>query len=207
MPSTTVEQFNLDDKKIWEQEEELSAKAKPSIQGRDGKVNMEVLLQDLLAALGVNVPPDTDKQDFKRALYAAALTKVQELTNQGGQGGASPQGPKSIKNRRWAPNPILTGQTEGLQEEQQPIYLSLEEINKIADPTDKSIELEKYIVRSAMTPPSLSAADERKLVDDMARRMGASSPQGSVSLSMSDEDKLADDMFRRMTGHRAVTSW
>ncbi len=94
-----------------------------------GDVPMEELLCDLLGALGIHCEKTHDKEAFKRSLYNAAMTKIHELTGkaqdgeQTGLGGPKPPGAPGS----GAPNPLI-------QQEQQPMYMSLEEINKLPEP-------------------------------------------------------------------------
>lgn len=96
-----------------------------------GDVKMEELLCDLLQALGVPMPDDSNEDEFKRHLYEAAMSKIKELTSKGEAAG-KPDNPKPPDQ----PNPIL-------QQEQQPMYMSLEEINKLPEPM-KGVALAMY---------------------------------------------------------------
>ncbi len=109
-----------------------------------GDVGMEELLCDLLAALGIHLPEATNEVQFKRALYEAAMMKIHELAAKGQAGaqpppGGDPNNPKPPGAPGAAPggNPIL-------QQEQQPMYMSLDDINKIDNPTMKTIALSMY---------------------------------------------------------------
>lgn len=124
----------------------------PPLGDKAGDVSMEEVLCDLLRALGVDCQHDGDEQQFKRNLYAAAMKKVHELTSKGmnkeeqPKPGAVNQGKPSSPNQQT--NPLL-------QQEQQPMYmgistmsdkvsLSLEDINKITDPTMRTIALSMF---------------------------------------------------------------
>ena len=111
------------------------------LQDQRGDVKMEELLCDLLSALGVMMPENVGEGEFKRALYEAAMSKIKELTSKANASGdanasnaaantTSPAGPDQN-------NPLI-------QQEQQPMYMSLEEINKIDDVTMKGIALAMY---------------------------------------------------------------
>lgn len=99
-----------------------------------GDVGMEELLSDLLGALGIHVEHGGGEEQFKRALYNAAMTKIHELA---GKGDANQQ-PNRTNPPGQPPNnpkPGAPGQANPLvQQEQQPMYMSLEEIQKLPDP-------------------------------------------------------------------------
>jgi hypothetical protein len=105
------------------------------LQDNTGDVKMEELLCDLLSALGVQMPENVSEAEFKRALYEATMNKVKELTSKGQT--PTPNEPTKSPS---GDNP-LTGQ---IQQEQQPMYMSLEEINTIPDATMKKIALSMY---------------------------------------------------------------
>jgi hypothetical protein len=106
-----------------------------------GDVGMEELLCDLLAALGINLPQATNEVQFKRALYEAAMAKIHELA---AKAQTPQQSPTQDPNN---PKPPGAGAPPGnpiIQQEQQPMYMSLEDINKITDTTMKTIALSMY---------------------------------------------------------------
>lgn len=100
-----------------------------------GDVGIEELLRDLLGALGIVIGSTTTEAEFKRALYEAAMTKIRELTGNGGGTGG----------KQSSPNPLMTGHTSDLREEVAPAAFSLQQtlarIERIADPHQKSIAL------------------------------------------------------------------
>lgn len=105
-----------------------------------GDVKMEELLCDLLNALGVQMPDNVGESEFKRALYEATMAKIKELTSKAqasGDASAQASGANTTSPAGNQGNPII-------QQEQQPMYMSLEDINKIPDPTMKSIALSMY---------------------------------------------------------------
>lgn len=105
-----------------------------------GDVKMEELLCDLLTTLGVMMPENCSESEFKRALYEATMRKIKELTEKGmaagganaAASGANTTSPAGNKQ----PNPLI-------QQEQQPMYMSLEEINKLPEPM-KGVALAMY---------------------------------------------------------------
>ncbi len=110
----------------------------PPLGDKAGDVSMEEVLCDLLRALGVDCQHDGNEEQFKRNLYMAAMKKVHDLTNKG----MNPQQPQPGQVNKGnppgnQPNPIIT-------QEQQPMYMSLEKINEITDPTMKDIALSMY---------------------------------------------------------------
>jgi hypothetical protein len=104
------------------------------MQDSNSDVKMEELLCDLLQALGVPMPDESNETEFKRHLYEAAMSKIKELTSKGmgGQNGAGP--PDQNKPPTQQPNASQPQQNPLIQQEQQPMFMSLEEINKLPDP-------------------------------------------------------------------------
>ena len=106
-----------------------------------GDVKMEELLCDLLNALGVMMPDCVGESEFKRALYEATMAKIKELAAKGlasGDANAQAAGANTTSPAgQGQANPII-------QQEQQPMYMSLEDINKIPDLTMKNIALSMY---------------------------------------------------------------
>lgn len=93
-----------------------------------GDVKMEELLCDLLQALGVPMPDQSNEAEFKRHLYEAAMTKIKELAGKARAPEQKPTAPVPPPPKpKSAPNPLI-------QQEQQPMFMSLEEINKLPDP-------------------------------------------------------------------------
>src|SRR5262245_5993830 len=87
------------------------------IQGEDGEMNMERVLADLLACLGVHLPANLDEPEFKRQLATECLKKVGELTRTGQAQG------KSGANDNKQANPLIPG--GGGVGRVEPIYMSL----------------------------------------------------------------------------------
>jgi len=111
------------------------------LQDKHGDVGMEELLCDLLCALGVMMPQGVGEGEFKRALYEAAMSKIYELTSKAqAQTDASAQATRANTTSPAGNNP----NNPLIQQEQQPMYMSLEDINKITDPTMKSVALSMY---------------------------------------------------------------
>lgn len=114
----------------------------PPLGDQAGDVSMEEVLCDLLRALGVDCESNGDESQFKRNLYAAAMKKVHELTNKGMNKDEDPK-PGSVNQGKppgspgAQPNPLV-------QQEQQPMYMSLEDIQKIPDTTMRSVALSMY---------------------------------------------------------------
>ncbi len=109
----------------------------PPLGDKAGDVTMEEVLCDLLRALGVDCEHNGDEAQFKRNLYMAAMQKVHELTNKG-----------MNKDQEIKPGEVNKGNPPGanplVQQEQQPMYMSLEDINKISDPNLKGVALSMY---------------------------------------------------------------
>jgi hypothetical protein len=103
------------------------------MQDSNGDVQMEELLCDLLQALGVPMPDESNENEFKRHLYEAAMSKIKELTSKG-MGGQQPQPPDQNKPPSQQPNAAQPQQNPLIQQEQQPMFMSIEEINRLPDP-------------------------------------------------------------------------
>lgn len=143
-----------------------------------GDVSMEEILCDLLGALGIHCEKTGNEDMFKRSLYNAAMTKIHELTSKGmndlqdpnrtNPPGQPPNNPQPGTPPPGQPNPLI-------QQEQQPMYMSLEEINKLPDPM-KSVALSMYNenvrLRAEMDVNAKTANSLRdsKLKEELAKR-------------------------------------
>lgn len=138
----------------------------PPIGSEEGDVSMVELLCDLLGALGITVEASTDEENFKRQLYNATMTEIHALTgkakadeepNRTNPPGQPPNNPKKKPDEQ---NPLVP------QQEQQPMYMSLDEINKIPDATMKTIALSMYNENQKLrTEMSANAATVASLRD------------------------------------------
>lgn len=116
------------------------------MQDSGGDVEMEELLCDLLNALGVPMPEQSSEAEFKRHLYEAAMMKIKELTSKGmAAGEKSDQKPPDASKVTSSPAGGA-GQNPLIRQEQQPMYmaLSIEDIQKISDPTMRTIALSMF---------------------------------------------------------------
>jgi len=180
-----------------------------------GDVSMEELLCDLLSALGIHLENSGGEAEFKRALYNAAMQKIHELTNGGkGQGVGDTNNQPNTGSNNTPPNPLV-------QQEQQPMYMSLEEIHKITDPTMKGIALAMYTenqkLRAEMEASNKTTASLRdiKLREENAKRasrvalLGKLSPHvkadldtmlalPAMALSMGDGGSVIDPMAQTL---------
>lgn len=141
----------------------------------NGDVKMEELLADLLGALDIHVEKSGNEDAFKRALYNAAMTKIHELTGKAreqeqGGGMSDPNNPPpNDQAAGGGANPLI-------QQEQQPMYMSLEDINKIGDPTMKGIALSMYNenvkLRAEMDTDrkKINSLNDAKLKEENAKR-------------------------------------
>jgi hypothetical protein len=150
-----------------------------------GDVKMEELLCDLLNALGVMMPDHVGEGEFKRALYEAAMSKIKELTSKaqaGGDANAAAAGANTSSPAGGAnqPNPLI-------QQEQQPMFMSLEEIQKIADPTMKTIALSMYNENTKLRAEAdadrkkLNSLNDAKLKEENTKRQTRVALLGKVS--------------------------
>jgi hypothetical protein len=107
----------------------------------NGDIGMEELLCDLLQALGVPMPDESNEAEFQRHLYEAAMSKIKELTSKGMGDNKDSQMPD--QNKPPGSNPHTSQPNPLIQQEQQPMYMSLEDINKLPDPM-KGVALAMY---------------------------------------------------------------
>ena len=101
-----------------------------------GDVSMVELLCDLLGALGIQVQHAGDEAQFKRELYNAAMTEIHTLTGKAKSAEEQPNrtNPIGMSPNTKKPDPNKQGQNPIVQQEQQPMFMSLDEINKLPDP-------------------------------------------------------------------------
>lgn len=190
------------------------------MQDQRGDVGMEEILCDLLCALGVYMPEHVGESEFKRALYEAAMSKIKELTSKAQSEGSAGTGPEQAGVN--SSSPAGSGQQNPLiQQEQQPMYMSLEDIAKITDPTMKSIAMSMYQenvkLRSELdankkTTDSLRDAKLKEAAAHRAQRislLGKVSPKvktdleamvalPSMALSMGDGGAVTDPMAQTL---------
>lgn len=152
----------------------------------NGDIKMEELLCDLLQALGVPMPDESNETEFKRHLYEAAMSKIKELTSKG-MGGTPPPDqnkPPAQQPNAAKPNPIMPQ----VKQEQPPVYmglsggatvaavLSLEDINKIEDSTMRTVALSMYnqnqelLAKLEATERTTNAMRDAKLVEETKKR-------------------------------------
>lgn len=194
----------------------------PPLGDPQGDVRMEELLCDLLNALGVFMPENVGESEFKRALYEATMSKIKELTSKG----------QTVKDdhlekqqQQQQPNPTSpSGNTQPnplIQQEQQPMYMSLDDISKITDPTMKTIALSMYqenvklraeVEANAKTANSLRDAKLKDATTQRANRIAMLSKLSprvkadletmeknpSMALSMGDGGAVIDPMAQTL---------
>lgn len=177
-----------------------------------GDVQMEELLCDLLQALGVPMPDESNPTEFKRHLYEAAMSKIKELTSHGMAAQASKGNqpdpgkapPDQNKSPQQNPNVSHAGKSKQqnnplvpqVQQEQQPMYMSvavgpttvgggsmgtevimsLEDIQKLEDPTVRAVALSMYnqnqqlLQRVEASERDANAMKRAKLDEESKRR-------------------------------------
>lgn len=184
-----------------------------------GDVTMEELLCDLLNALGVQMPENVGEAEFKRTLYDATMAKIKELA---GKGQASANETKELnKAANNQPKPPA-GQTGNplIQQEQQPMYMSLEDINKLEEPL-RSVALSMYnetVKAQAKAEESekiLNSLRDSKLKEENSKRaqrvslLGRMSPKvkadldamlalPAMALSLGDGGEVIDPMAQTL---------
>jgi len=156
-----------------------------------GDIKMEELLCDLLQALGVPMPDESNEQEFKRHLYEAAMSKIKELTSKGMGANEQNKQPPPDQNKPPNQNPHTAQPKNPLvpqvQQEQQPMYMStgrampdaimsLEDINKIEDSTMRTVALSMYqqnqalLARVEASESVSNAMRSAKLADETKKR-------------------------------------
>jgi hypothetical protein len=158
-----------------------------------GDVSMEEILCDLLQALGVPMPDDSNEHEFKRHLYEAAMCKIKDLASKG-----DPNSPQNTAKQKipspGQPNPLI-GQ---VQQEQQPMYMSLDDINKLPDPM-KGVALAMYAENQKLRVE----LDSNKKVTDSLRdaklKEAASARDSRVSLLSRLSPKVKADLDSMLT--------
>lgn len=186
-----------------------------------GDVQMEELLCDLLNVLGVPMPETSSEPEFKRHLYEAAMIKIQELAQKGQAQpppGANPlAGTNPAATRPNTRSPAGQQQQNPLiQQEAQPMYMSLEEINKLDEPL-RGVALSMYAenqkLRTELDANAKATASlrDKTLAEASAKRiqrvqvLGLRSPKSkpdldamlalpSMALSMGDGGVVVDPM-------------
>lgn len=196
----------------------------PPVEGNEG-IMMEELLCDLLQALGVPMPDESNPDEFKRHLYEAVMSKIKELTSQGlrdqqdtknmqpDQNKPPNQQPNASHPSKGQPNPLI-------QQEQQPMYMSLEDINKLPDPMkgvalamyNENVKLRAEMEAARKTTDSLRDAKLKEASTARASRvalLGKMSPRvkadleamvatPGMALSMGDGGEVIDPMAQTL---------
>lgn len=130
-----------------------------------GDMPIEKLLCDLLSVLGVPMPETTSESEFKLTLYKAAMLKIKELST---KPPTVPAPSPTPAPRKPPHNPIV--------QEQQPMYMTLDDINKIPDETMRNIAMSMYNenvkLQAALdkTVADTSALRTAKLTEEEAKR-------------------------------------
>lgn len=134
------------------------------IPDQPGDVQMEEILCDLLGALGIHCEQSGNEEMFKRSLYNAAMTKIHELTAKGQADGQDPNRTNPPGQPPNNPKPGAGGQPNPLiQQEQQPMFMSLEEIQKLDEPL-RSVALSMH---SSTVKANAKAAEAEKVLNSL----------------------------------------
>lgn len=144
-----------------EEDEEETPKNRLADSSDDMK--LDKVLCDLLCILGVPMPENVTGAEFKKTLYMVATQKVKELATK----------PPVVAPPQHPPVP---GKKPPIVQEQQPMYMSLEDINKIPDETMKNIALSLYNenvkLQAALdkTVKDTASLRDAKLTEEAAKR-------------------------------------
>lgn len=186
-------------------------------------VSMTELLCDLLGALGIKCEHDGNEAMFKRNLYNAAMTEIHNLTgktqadqekndmtqNRTNPPGEPPNTPKPKPGQNTQQNPLI-------QQEQQPMYMSLEEINALPDLVRgvalamynenarirQELNAHKRVTKSLQDAKIAEATQQRaqriavlsKFSPRLKPDLEAMAKQPSMALSMGDSGTVIDPM-------------
>lgn len=176
----------------------------PPLGDKAGDVSMEEVLCDLLRALGVDCTHDGDEAQFKRNLYSAAMKKVHDLTSKGMGKEENPK-PGEINKGNPAGAPGMGGAQPNplVQQEQQPMYmgidnmaasLSLEDIQKISDPTMRTIALSMYTENQKSKAENEALAKKVSSLQDVQIKGEAAKRASRVALLSKVSPKLKADL-------------
>lgn len=194
---------------LSEEDLENADEEKPKNKLADSPDDMKLdkLLCDLLCILGVPMPDNVTGAEFKKTLYMAAMAKIKELSTK------PPQLPQ--------PPPPAPGK-KSPQQEQHPMYMSLEEITKIPDETMRNIALSMYNenvkmrgeldanVKASTALRTVKLTEEnakRKLRSDRLSRLSprvkadldAMLALPSMALSLGDDGIITDPMSQTLS--------
>jgi hypothetical protein len=159
-------------------------------------LSLEAVLCDLLGILGVQVAEDCDASNFKECLYDAAMEFIRSKHAMS-ETTETPHGPGSQKGGMMKTNnPVV--------QEQRPAYLSLEEIEKIADPTLKQLALSLNATQKkneALEKNAFEEAKRRRQVrmDSITKKLPGSGEKlvalaATMSFSLQDDGTVKDTM-------------
>ena len=190
----------------------------PPAEGDTGdSIPITELLTQLLPVIGVQMPDPRfiTTDTFMRELLTAMISKVTQMAG-AQQQQQPPQQQQQPNNQQKQPqqNPLIT-------QEQQPMYMSLEDIQKIADPTMKNVALSMYNENVKLrgeldvTNKATATLRDAKLKEENAKRtqrvtlLGKLSPKvkadldamlalPSMALSMGDGGAVNDPLAQTL---------
>ena len=174
-------------------------------------MELDQVLCDLLCILGVSMPAKVSGTEFKKTLYMAAMQKIKELSS---KPPAPAPGVPPAPGKKPPHNPIV--------QEAQPMYMSLEDINKIPDETMRNIALSMYNENVKMqarldaSEKGTASLRDSKLAEEAAKRkmridrLSRMSPKvkvdleamlalPSMALSMGDAGAVLDPMGQTLS--------
>ncbi len=153
---------------------------------QDGDISVYEVIKDLLETIGITMPDDTDKDNFCENLYQAAMEKIKGL---GAKTGETDMPPPMTPDKPPA-SPLV--------QEQPPLLMSLEEVNKITDPRMKSMALSMLAVQKknkALEDNLLADARVRRdrRIEALAKRLPQAARDKLLTMSKSVQFSLGDD--------------
>lgn len=176
----------------------------------DAEMTLHDILKEIVSALwGIDLPEGLDESNLGKHLLKGLMEQFKEQA--GGMGGKSeaelaapaPNNPPPLRNE-LPPNPHQ--QRGPVIQESPPMYMSLEEIQKITDPTLKQVASAEFSNRQKADKLEKRALSEalqkrRERIDRLLKRCKASglkedldAMEKSATLSIADDGSVVDSL-------------
>jgi hypothetical protein len=174
---------------------------------------VDVLMDVVCALWGVELPEDTDESNLLQNLMRALMDHLKNENGRGGQNMDSNKQPDQNKQQTAG-----AGSTSQVTQEQPPFYMSLEQVAKITDPSQKQmaealLSLQTQVAADRKRTESLtkSALDKALLhrqqrIEGVCRRnkepgfvQMVTEMAKTATLSMGDDGRVNDSMDMTLT--------
>jgi hypothetical protein len=125
----------------------------------DGDIGVDDVIYELMEILGLPIPDHANREDMREAVYLALMSAIKVLSSK-------PSEPEQTQEPERM-NPII--------QEQQPMYMSLEQVNAITDPEKKSMAQAMLSMQGQTEALKKHAFEEakrarQKRIDALARK-------------------------------------